>query len=140
MSLSICKCPNVSLSTTQSETSTVSLSETMSPSLSAPTVTTQSHPKVRPTDGLAVPYMYRRESGRYYYRLRPTGSLSLTASVSLGTTERATAMRRYNHLSATMKAFMLDNDSATFEELRAHLKTIAQSFLNDKAEDYWSGV
>lgn len=162
MSLSICKCPNVSLSETLSNTSTVSLlranatlseaqSETMSPSLSTLTVTTQSqpkrgdssqqvNPKTQPTDGLAVPYMYRRESGRYYYRLRPTGSLSLTASVSLGTTERVTAMRRYNHLSATMKAFMLDNDSATFEELRAHLKTIAQSFLNDKAEDYWSGV
>ncbi len=89
---------------------------------------------------LATPYLYRRESGRYYYRLRPTGSLCLTASVSLGTTERTTAMKRYNHLSATMKAFMLDNDSATFEELREHLKDIAQSFLNEKAESYWSGV
>lgn len=49
-------------------------------------------------------------------------------------------MKRYNHLSATMKAFMLDNDNATFEELRAHLKSIAASFLNDKAESYWSGV
>lgn len=35
---------------------------------------------------------------------------------------------------------MLDNDKATFEELRVHLKSIAQSFLCDKAEDYWSGV
>lgn len=35
---------------------------------------------------------------------------------------------------------MLDNDKATFEELRTHLKSIAQSFLCDKAEDYWSGV
>lgn len=35
---------------------------------------------------------------------------------------------------------MLDNDKATFEELRVHLKSIAQSFLCDKAEDFWSGV
>lgn len=119
MSLSICKSPKVSLRDP----------------LSVPTVSTLSQ-----TAKLAVPYMYRRDSGRYYYRLRPTGSLCTTASVSLGTTERTIAMKRYNHLSATMKAFMLDNDNATFEELRAHLKSIAASFLNDKAESYWSGV
>lgn len=121
LSVSICKSPKVSLRDP----------------LSVPTVSTLSQPKGAT---LAVPYMYRRDSGRYYYRLRPTGSLCTTASVSLGTTERTIAMKRYNHLSATMKAFMLDNDNATFEELRAHLKSIAASFLNDKAESYWSGV
>lgn len=100
------------------------------------TVASNLRPKVK----LATPYMYRRGSGRYYYRLRPTGSVSVTASVSLGTTERIIAMKRFQHLSSTIKAFMLDKDSATFEELRDHLKGIAKSFLNDKAEDYWSGV
>ncbi|MXP48683.1 hypothetical protein FD733_02110 [Pantoea sp. Eser] len=45
-----------------------------------------------------------------------------------------------NELAATAKAFLLDNQEATNEELNAHLKSMALTFLTDKVEDYWSGL
>ncbi|WP_308348362.1 tyrosine-type recombinase/integrase [Serratia marcescens] len=50
-------------------------------------------------------------------------------------------MKRYNHLSSTLKAFMLDKPEATPDELSAHLKDMAEQFLTDSdARGYWDGV
>ncbi|WP_261640444.1 tyrosine-type recombinase/integrase [Erwinia mallotivora] len=43
-------------------------------------------------------------------------------------------------LAATAKAFLLDNDEATTEELNGHLKSIALTLLTDKVGDYWTGL
>ncbi|WP_158601478.1 phage integrase SAM-like domain-containing protein [[Curtobacterium] plantarum] len=45
-----------------------------------------------------------------------------------------------SEVAMTAKAFLLDNPQATSEELNAHLKSMALSFLTDKVEDYWSGL
>lgn len=49
-------------------------------------------------------------------------------------------MTHLNELAATAKAFLLDNPEATAEELREHLKDMAESFLTEASEDYWDGV
>lgn len=49
-------------------------------------------------------------------------------------------MTHLNELSATAKAFLLDNPEATAEELRGHLKDMAESLLMDASGDYWDGV
>ncbi|MCG7367323.1 tyrosine-type recombinase/integrase [Pantoea sp. ACRSH] len=43
-------------------------------------------------------------------------------------------------LAATAKAFLLDNNEATTEELNGHLKSMALTLLTDKVGDYWSGL
>ncbi|WP_261419796.1 tyrosine-type recombinase/integrase [Serratia quinivorans] len=50
-------------------------------------------------------------------------------------------MQRYDHLSSTLKAFMLDKPDATREELKEHLKVMAEQFLTDNdARGYWNMV
>uniref|UniRef100_UPI003B43D0E9 hypothetical protein n=1 Tax=Serratia liquefaciens TaxID=614 RepID=UPI003B43D0E9 len=50
-------------------------------------------------------------------------------------------MQRYDHLSSTLKAFMLDKPEASRDELRAHLKVMAEQFLKDSdARGYWNMV
>ncbi|WP_409075727.1 tyrosine-type recombinase/integrase [Pantoea sp. C3] len=49
-------------------------------------------------------------------------------------------MTHLNELAATAKAFLLDNPEATTEELREHLKDMAESLLADASDDYWDGV
>ncbi|WP_033791279.1 tyrosine-type recombinase/integrase [Pantoea septica] len=49
-------------------------------------------------------------------------------------------MTHLNELAATAKAFLLDNPEATAEELREHLKDMAESLLTEASEDYWDGV
>ncbi|MGV2880197.1 tyrosine-type recombinase/integrase [Pantoea vagans] len=49
-------------------------------------------------------------------------------------------MTHLNELAATAKAFLLDNPEATAEELRGHLKDMAESLLTDASNDYWDGV
>ncbi|MBO1502644.1 site-specific integrase [Serratia proteamaculans] len=50
-------------------------------------------------------------------------------------------MQRYDHLSSTLKAFMLDKPDATREELKSHLKVMAEQFLTDSdAQGYWNMV
>lgn len=49
-------------------------------------------------------------------------------------------MTRMNELSATAKAFLLDNPEATDCELNDHLKSMALMFLTDKVDDYWSSL
>jgi len=49
-------------------------------------------------------------------------------------------MTHLNELAATAKAFLLDNPEVTAEELREHLKDMAESLLTEASEDYWDGV
>ncbi|WP_339496206.1 tyrosine-type recombinase/integrase [Pseudomonas sp. RA_105y_Pfl2_P56] len=89
----------------------------------------------RPTTRLAKPYHYRR-NGIYYLRLRETGSLTRTVSVSLKTTDRKAAMDASRHLSETIRAFHLDNPDATWHQLREHLIWIAEGLLSSAHDVY----
>ncbi|MCY1280788.1 Phage integrase family protein [compost metagenome] len=77
---------------------------------------------------LAKPYHYRR-SGRYYLRLRPQGTIAGFFTLSLRTTDKATAMTISKDILQTLKAFHLDNPEATWDELRERLAEIAESCL-----------
>ena len=88
---------------------------------------------LRPTTRLAKPYHYRR-NGIYYLRLRETGSLIRTVSVSLRTTDRKAAMQASLHLAETIRAFHLDKPEATWHELREHLIWVAESLLSSAHE------
>lgn len=57
---------------------------------------------------LAKPYHYRR-SGRYYLRLRPQGTVKGFFTLSLRTTDKATAMTISDDILSTLKAYHLDN-------------------------------
>ena len=77
---------------------------------------------------LAKPYHYRR-SGRYYLRLRPQGTATGFFTLSLRTTDKATAMTISQEILQTLKAFHFDNPEATWDELRERLADIAESCL-----------
>lgn len=77
---------------------------------------------------LAKPYHYRR-SGRYYLRLRPQGTAKGFYTLSLRTTDKATAMTISHDILKTLKAYHFDNPEATWEELRERLIDIAESCL-----------
>lgn len=77
---------------------------------------------------LAKPYHYRR-SGRYYLRLRPQGTTTGFFTLSLRTTDKATAMTISQDILSTLKAYHFDNPEATWEELRERLIEIAESCL-----------
>ncbi|WP_130906693.1 tyrosine-type recombinase/integrase [Pseudomonas sp. Sample_16] len=77
---------------------------------------------------LAKPYHYRR-SGRYYLRLRPQGATKGFFTLSLRTTDKATAMTISQEILQTLKAFQFDNPAATWDELRERLIDIAESCL-----------
>ena len=77
---------------------------------------------------LAKPYHYRR-SGRYYLRLRPQGSTKGFFTLSLRTTDKATAMTISQEILQTLKAFQFDKPEATWDELRERLIDIAESCL-----------
>ncbi|EKT4455634.1 tyrosine-type recombinase/integrase [Pseudomonas sp. P66] len=77
---------------------------------------------------LAKPYHYRR-SGRYYLRLRPQGTTTGFFTLSLRTTDKATAMTISQEILSTLKAYHFDNPAATWEELRERLIEIAESCL-----------
>lgn len=94
-------------------------------------MTTSKHPqsgtKLLQT-ALAKPYHYRR-SGRYYLRLRPQGSTTGFFTLSLRTTDKATAMTISQEILQTLKAYHFDNPEATWDELRERLIDIAESYL-----------
>lgn len=83
---------------------------------------------LRPKCRLASPYHYRRH-GIYYLRLRVTGSVSRTVSVSLKTTDRRWAMQASGHLTSSLQAFHLDRPDASWNDLREHLLTLVSSTL-----------
>ena len=77
---------------------------------------------------LAKPYHYRR-SGCYYLRLRPQGTTKDFFTLSLRTTDKATAMTISQDILKTLKAYHFDNPEATWDELRERLIDIAESCL-----------
>ena len=94
---------------------------------------TKSTLPLRPTTRLAKPYHYRR-NGIYYLRLRETGSLTRSVSVSLRTTDRKAAMQASLHLAETIRSFHLDKPEATWSELREHLIWVAEGLLSSPHE------
>jgi len=94
-------------------------------------MTTSQHPQSGTNllqTALAKPYHYRR-SGRYYLRLRPQGTAKGFFTLSLRTTDKATAMTISQDILQTLKAYHLDNPEATWDELRGRLEDIAESCL-----------
>ncbi|POF39714.1 integrase [Pseudomonas laurylsulfativorans] len=94
-------------------------------------MTTTQHPQSGTNllqTALAKPYHYRR-SGRYYLRLRPQGSTKGFFTLSLRTTDKATAMTISQEILQTLKAYHFDNPEATWDELRERLIDIAESYL-----------
>ncbi len=85
---------------------------------------------------IAVPYVYRRASGRYHLRVRLKGCHT-SCTISLKTTNRPAAMTTAKHLLQTLKAFHLDNPEASWGELRDNLRDIAEEALgNPQGEAY----
>lgn len=85
-------------------------------------------------------YLYQR-NGVFYIRLRMKTASHLTASfpshnryklasVSLRTRDRRTAMAHSRHIKAALKAIHADRPNATYEEMREHLKDIAECELS----------
>ena len=77
---------------------------------------------------LAKPYHYRR-SGRYYLRLRQQGATQGFFTLSLRTTDKATAMQISKDILKTLSLFHLDNPKASWRELKERLITIAEECL-----------
>lgn len=107
------------------------------PVTSAVTNVTQS---LRPATRLASAYHYRR-NGIYYLRLRETGSTTQAASVSLKTADRREALGTSRRLAESIKAFHLDNPTATWHELRERLLMIAEGLLPVAHDvNQWGGL
>jgi len=83
---------------------------------------------------LAKPYHYRR-SGRYYLRLRPQGATKGFFTLSLRTTDKATAMTLSKDIIKTLAVFHLDQPEATWEDLKEALKVIADEALSMSHSD-----
>lgn len=83
---------------------------------------------------LAKPYHYRR-SGRYYLRLRPQGAAKGFFTLSLRTTDKATAMTLSKDIIKTLAVFHLDQPEATWEDLKEALKVIAEEALSMSHSD-----
>ena len=88
---------------------------------------------------IAVPYVYRRASGRYHLRVRLKGCHT-SCTISLKTTNRPAAMTTAKHLLQTLKAFHLDNPEASWEELRDNLRDIAEEALGNPQGDAYGLV
>lgn len=86
---------------------------------------------VRTLLDLACPYLYRRE-GRYTLRVRPMGSKA-SLTLSLKTTHRQTALATAAHLLKTLRAFHLDRPDASWPELKANLRAIAEDVLQTRS-------
>ena len=88
---------------------------------------------------IAVPYVYRRASGRYHLRVRLKGCHT-SCTISLKTANRPAAMTTAKHLLQTLKAFHLDNPEASWEELRDNLRDIAEEALGNPQGDAYGLV
>lgn len=84
---------------------------------------------------LAEPWIYRRD-GRYSLRVRPVGSTKQSCTLSLRTTNRVKALTQATRLLSTLRAFHLDQPSASWNDLRVRLKEIAEDILNTRS--VWS--
>lgn len=77
---------------------------------------------------LAMPWHYRR-NGRYYLRFRTIRRPFGTLTVSLRTTDRASAMAISSNIQRALAYVQLDKPEATWEELRTRLLAIAHECL-----------
>ncbi|EOC2567899.1 site-specific integrase [Escherichia coli] len=89
---------------------------------------------------LAKPQLVRRANGRYTIRFRLKGQTTPFLSVSTRSTDRRVATMRQRELAATAKAFMLDRPEVSLQELKEHLRSMAEQFLTDASDDYWNGL
>ncbi|HAT1620415.1 TPA: site-specific integrase [Raoultella planticola] len=80
-------------------------------------------------------YLYQR-NGVYYFRLRVRQSNNdRMTSVSLRTKDRRTAMAHSRHIKAALKAIHADNPKASYEDMRGHLRDIAEWELSTGRSD-----
>lgn len=79
-------------------------------------------------------YLYQR-GGVYYFRMKTKRSKDVwkskmnenkITSVSLRTKDRRTAMAHSRHIKAALKAIHADKPNASYEEMREHLRDIAE--------------
>ncbi|EHX7929598.1 TPA: site-specific integrase [Escherichia coli] len=89
---------------------------------------------------VAKPQLVRRANGRYTIRFRLKGQTTPFLSVSTRSTDRRVATMRQRELAATAKAFMLDRPDVSLQELKEHLRSMAEQFLTDASDDYWNGL
>lgn len=82
---------------------------------------------------LADPWHYRR-NGIYYLRVRPKGGPGGTCTVSLKTTERKHAMAASRQLQQHLRTFQLDDPSVSWDQLKEHLKYLAEALLATPTE------
>ncbi|EOB8603520.1 site-specific integrase [Escherichia coli] len=90
--------------------------------------------------GVAKPQLVLRANGRYTIRFRLKGQTTPFLSVSTRSTDRRVATMRQRELAATAKAFMLDRPEVSLQELKEHLRSMAEQFLTDASDDYWNGL
>ncbi|HBU5877263.1 TPA: site-specific integrase [Klebsiella pneumoniae] len=80
-------------------------------------------------------YLYQR-NGVYYFRLRVRQSNNdRMTSVSLRTKDRRTAMAHSRHIKAALKAIHADNPKASYDDMRGHLRDIAEWELSTGRSD-----
>ncbi|HBS6189912.1 site-specific integrase [Klebsiella pneumoniae] len=80
-------------------------------------------------------YLYQR-NGVYYFRLRVRQSNNdRMTSVSLRTKDRRTAMAHSRHIKAALKVIHADNPTASYEDMRGHLRDIAEWELSTGRSD-----
>ncbi|HCR0140435.1 TPA: site-specific integrase [Klebsiella aerogenes] len=80
-------------------------------------------------------YLYQR-NGVYYFRLRVRQSNNdRMASVSLRTKDRRTAMAHSRHIKAALKAIHADDPTASYEDMRGHLRDVAEWELSTGRSD-----
>ncbi|WP_235135774.1 site-specific integrase [Lelliottia amnigena] len=86
----------------------------------------------------AVCYLYQR-NGIYYCRLKVHTKKDVwtakcnpvrISSVSLRTRNRRTAMRQHHHIKSALKAIRADNPLLTYEDMRGHLRELAEAELS----------
>ncbi|HAW0470247.1 TPA: site-specific integrase [Escherichia coli] len=86
----------------------------------------------------AVCYLYQR-NGIYYCRLKVYTTKAVwtakcnpvrISSVSLRTRNRRTAMRQHHHIKSALKAIRADNPLLTYEDMRGHLRELAEAELS----------
>lgn len=93
----------------------------------------------------SITYLYQR-NGVFYIRLRmktnggkdvwtsKSGRYKI-ASVSLRTKDRRTAMAHSRHIKAALKAIHADNPTASYEDMRKHLRDVAEWELSTGRSD-----
>ncbi len=80
-------------------------------------------------------YLYQR-NGVYYFRLRVRQSNNdRMTSVSLRTKDRRTAMAHSRHIKAALKAIHADDPTASYEDMRGHLRDVAEWELSTGRSD-----